>query len=101
MSGNSKHETATDASRAPPVPIMPMPGLTKVKSPETLAPDQHEPEVEKEESQEPSSLVLGREPEDMPDVEDLKEEPAPTRRSTDRAAPPPPPSKGKMLHDSL
>ena len=102
MSSSSKHEPDTEASRAPPVPIMPMPGLTKVKSPETLAPDQHKPEVEKEETQEPSSIVQGREPEDMPDVEDLTEELAPVRRSTDRQAPPPPPlSKGKTLHDSI
>ena len=94
MSGNSRHESAAEASRAPPVPIMPMPGLTKVKSPEqTEAP---QPEVGREEVEEPKSIVQDRDPEDMPDVEDLKEEPVPTRSSTDRAVPPQPP-QGKIF----
>ena len=101
MSGASKTESTTEASRAPPVPIMPMPGLAKVRSPATVVPDQDEPEVEQEASEQPSLIVQGREPEDMVDVEDLKEVPAPTRRSTDRAAPPPPPSKGKMVRPSF
>ena len=101
MSGSSKHEPAAEASRAPPVPIMSMSGLSKVKSPEAEAPAQHEPEVEKEESEEPMSIVQGREPEDVPDVEDLKEEPTPTRRSTDRAPPPPPPLQGKISNHSV
>lgn len=91
ISGNSVSAEADDgsSSRAPPVPIMPMPGLQKVRSPE-----QHDaqPEVTKEEVVEPKSIIQGREPEDMPDVEDIKEEPIKTpRRSVERPAPPPVP----------
>ncbi|KAL8674842.1 MAG: hypothetical protein Q9168_000823 [Polycauliona sp. 1 TL-2023] len=90
-------------SRAPPVPMMPMAGLTKVRSPEqdSMSPAQ----VFKEEGEGvPTSITQGRAPNDMPDVEDLKEEPViPSRLSTDRQlppskpyerpVPPPPPSK--------
>lgn len=96
ISGNSVSAEADDgsSSRAPPVPIMPMPGLQKVRSPE-----QHgaQPEVTKEEVGETKSVIQGREPEDMPDVEDMKEEPITTpRRSIERPAPPPLP-QGKLL----
>lgn len=58
-------------TRAPPVPIMPMPGMQKVTSPEqSISPV----EVSKEEPEDPTSIVQGREPEDMPDVEDIEEE---------------------------
>ncbi|KAF6224932.1 hypothetical protein HO133_010126 [Letharia lupina] len=91
ISGNSVSAQADDGSnsRAPPVPIMPMPSLQKVRSPE-----QHgaQPEVTKEEADEPKSVIQGREPEDMPDIEDIKEEPIPTpRRSVERPSPPPVP----------
>ena len=89
-SGNSASaQTDSPHSRAPPVPIMPMPGLHKVRSPEQ---DNYHPEVSKEEADVPKHIVQGRDPEDMPDVEDMKEEPvAPSRRSTERSAPPPVP----------
>ena len=96
MSGTTKSEPAPEASRAPPVPIMPMPGLAKTKSPEVDVATRIEPEVEKEESEEPKSMVHGRAPAEMPDLEDLREEPTPVRRSTDRAPPPPPPSQGNL-----
>ena len=100
ISGNSVSTQADDgsSSRAPPVPIMPMPGLQKVRSPE-----QHsaELEVSKEEVYEPKPVIQGREPEDMPDVEDVTEDPIPTpRRSVERPAPPPVP-QGKPLPTSL
>ena len=73
-------------SRAPPVPIMPMSSLHKVRSPEE---NDSQPEVGKEEVGSPKSLVHGRDPADMPDVEDMKEEPVlPSRKSTERSAPP-------------
>ena len=95
ISGNSIPAQADDgsSSRAPPVPIMPMSGLQKVGSP-----DQYEaqPEVTKEDEDEPKSIIQGREPEDMPDVEDIKEEPVPApRRSVERPVPPPVP-QGKF-----
>lgn len=57
--------------RAPPVPIMPMPGMPKVLSPEQSS---SPVEVSKEKPGDPKSIVQGREPEDMPDVEDIEEE---------------------------
>ena len=81
-------------SRAPPVPMMPMPGLSKVRSPEQ---SEAPLEVSKEAADTPKSLVQGRDPEEMPDVEDLKEEPIPpTRRSTERSAAPPIPQGNRL-----
>ncbi|KAL9001489.1 MAG: hypothetical protein Q9169_000064 [Polycauliona sp. 2 TL-2023] len=91
-SGNERASTGESASsRAPPVPMMPMPGLTKVRSPEQDATSSDQ--VYKEEEDDvPTSITQGRSPTDMPDVEDLKEEPVmPSRRSTDRQLPPPKP----------
>ncbi|KAL8839283.1 MAG: hypothetical protein Q9170_001800 [Blastenia crenularia] len=89
-SGNERSATGgSTTSRAPPVPMMPMPGLTKVRSPEQdMTP---EAEVTKESEEDiPMSVAQGRAPTAMPDVEDLREEPVTlTRRSTDRSAPPP------------
>ena len=89
-SGNSTSDQAnSSASRAPPVPMMPMPGLHKVRSPEEA---ESRPEVSKEAAETPRSVIQGRDPEEMPDVEDIKEEPIPpTRRSTERPAAPPVP----------
>ena len=84
-------------SRAPPVPIMPMPGLYRAQSPDE---EDYQPEVGKEEVSSPKSLVQGRDPADMPDVEDIREEPVlPSRRSTERSVPPPIP-QGNPLRNS-
>ena len=76
-------------ARAPPVPLMSMPGMQRVQSPE----QEHPPvEVGKEEEDVPKSIVRARELGDMPDVEDIKEEPVlPPRSSVERSAPPPVP----------
>lgn len=90
-SENATSEPAdSPASRAPPVPVMPMPGLQKTRSPDQ---SETQPEVIKEEEDVPRSAVRGRDPEEMPDVEDMKEEPIfpPSRRSTERSGPPPMP----------
>ncbi|KAL8732070.1 MAG: hypothetical protein Q9166_003023 [cf. Caloplaca sp. 2 TL-2023] len=91
-SGNERSATGESiSSRAPPVPMMPMPGLTKVRSPEQdITPAA---EVSKEDQDAvPKSIIQGRASTDMPDVEDLQEEPVlPSRRSTDRPLPPPVP----------
>lgn len=86
-SGNSTSGAADPpTSRAPPVPIMPMPDL-QVRSPEL---EVDSAEVSKEETESPRSVYRGRDPDEVPDMEDLKEEPLPpSRRSTERAAPPP------------
>ena len=77
----------TSTARAPPVPVMPMPGMQGVRTPE----QEDDPvEVGKEDENIPKSIVQGREPEDMPDVEDLEEEPVlPPRNSAERGTPPP------------
>ena len=81
-SGDSEASTI----QAPPVPIMPMPGLQKVRSPEQ---DTSQVEVEREQSEPPRSIIQGRGPDDMPDVEDIEEEPmVPERRSLERPTPP-------------
>ena len=101
ISGNSVSTQAEDGSnsRAQHVPIMPMPGLQKVRSPEKHS---AQPEVTKDEAYEPKSVTQGREPKEMPDVEDLREEPIPTpRRSVERPAPPPVPQGELSIVDVL
>ncbi len=87
-SGERKATGDSTSSRVPPVPMMPMPGLTKVQSPDNDSFSQTQVSREDEEDI-PKSVTQGRAPADMPDVEDLKEEPVvPSRRSTDRPQPP-------------
>ncbi|KAL8972277.1 MAG: hypothetical protein Q9183_000634 [Haloplaca sp. 2 TL-2023] len=98
--GERKSTGESTSSRAPPVPMMPMPALMKVRSPEEVATPKAE--ISKEDDEQlPTSITQGHQPEDMPDVEDLKPEPVvPSRRSTDqthsnplpheRPVPPPP-----------
>lgn len=89
-------DSSVQTSRAPPVPIMPMPGMQKVQSPEEDAPTT---EVDREQSEPPKSITQGREPEEMPDEEDLEEVPVvPHRRSLERPAPPPVP-QGRVSDD--
>ena len=100
ISGSSVSTRADDgsSSRAPPVPMIPMPGLQKVRSPEQQG---GQSEVTNEDAYEPKPVIQGREPEDMPDVEDVVEEPIPTsQRSMERPAPPPIP-QGKLLRSDL
>ena len=86
-SNSTSGQTEMPQSRAPPVPNMPLPGLHKVRSPEE---NDAQSEVGKEEIGSPRSLVQGRDPAEMPDIEDMKEEPVlPSRKSTERSAPPP------------
>lgn len=70
-----------------------MPGLHKVRG---LEQNDSQLEVGKEEADLPRAIAQGRDPADMPDLEDLKEELVPpSRRSTERSAPPPVP-QGKL-----
>jgi len=98
-SNNSMSGQADDQiSRAPPVPIIPMPSLQRVRSPEQ---NESPIEVRQEEADVSKSITQGRHPEEMPDVEDMTEEPIPPpRRSIERAAPPPVP-KGKPIPRQL
>ena len=82
-------QTESPQSRAPPVPIMPLPGLHRIQSPE-----QNDPQIEvgKEEAGLRRSIVQGRDPADMPNAEDIEAESLPpSRKSTERPAPPPVP----------
>lgn len=64
--------TQEQSARAPPVPLMPMPGMQKVTSPE----QNNSPlEVSKEQSEDKKSISQGRGPYEMPDLEDMEEEP--------------------------
>ena len=94
-SGHSTTGVAESSSRAPPVPIMPMPGMQRSHSPE------QEMDVDREPLEPPKSIVQGREPEEMPDVQDMEAQPVvPSRKSTDRPVPPPVP-QGKWTLRSL
>lgn len=80
-------ESEAQMFRAPPVPVMPMPGMQRAQSPDQ---DMSEVEVHKEQSEPALSIVQGRRPDDMPDVEDMDEQPrVPQRMSLERPAPPP------------
>ena len=87
-SNSSTSEQIEDrASRAPPVPIMPMPGLHEVGSPEQRG---IQKQVSKEGEDISKPMLLGREAEEIPDVKDMNEEPQPpSRRSTERSGPQP------------
>lgn len=70
--------------QAPPIPMIPIPGMQTVRSPE---PEERELAVEKEDEEAAASITSERDPYSVPDVEDIKPEPAP-RASLDRAIPP-------------
>ncbi|KAI4174248.1 MAG: hypothetical protein LQ343_002386 [Gyalolechia ehrenbergii] len=91
-SGNERSAVAENTtSRAPPLPMMPMSGLAKVRSPEQDTTPKAEVTREDEEDTQ-MSVIQGRSPVEMPDVEDLKGEPVmPPQRSTERSFPPPVP----------
>ena len=82
-------------SRAPPIPMVPMPGLQKVQQ------DEGQPLVDKEMSGEERLTSQDRDPGEVPDVEDIEEElVAPSRKSTERSVPPPLP-QGKSICNHL
>ncbi|KAL8746529.1 MAG: hypothetical protein Q9190_001475 [Brigantiaea leucoxantha] len=90
-SGNDRSGTGDSAmSRAPPVPMMPMPGLTKVQSPEQQDKDVAEGHEDKGDIQ--NLNVDGKSEVEVADTEEIEDDPpAFPRSSTDRAPPPPVP----------
>lgn len=83
-------KTEPPASRAPPIPMMPLPGMQKVRTPDEV---EHDPlENRKDDTAtgiDSKTVISERDPEELPDVEDLAQEPfPPTRKSTERAPPP-------------
>ncbi|MCJ1335521.1 hypothetical protein MMC09_000792 [Bachmanniomyces sp. S44760] len=96
MAESTSESTST---RAPPIPMVPRPGVQHVRSPEE---QNKQLDVQKETVGESLSVVQGHEPQEMPDVEDVKEEPAPIPKNIeertghpplpqDRPVPAPPP----------
>lgn len=79
------------ASRAPPVPMMPMPGMQRVRTPDELEHDPLETRKDETDARVHARAVLAeRDPEEMHDIEDLSQEPLPpSRKSTERTIPPP------------
>ena len=76
-------------SRAPPIPIMPMPGMAQSQRPRHSEPEprpelEHddEPVVDKDPTPQLTSIRQGREPEEMPDMEDLEDVPVTGPRSS-------------------
>ena len=94
-SGNSNPGQAdSPASRAPPIQMVSMPGLQKVRSPEQ---SESQSGVSKEEAVAPKSTIGGRDPEEVPDMEEVTEDLAPPpRSSTERPVPPPIPQSKSL-----
>lgn len=79
----------TSAPRAPPVQILPMPGVQRVQTPEQ---EERPIEVSKVEEDNSHHTISSRDPEEIPDVEDLAQKSfPPSRKSTERTVPPPVP----------
>jgi hypothetical protein len=84
---SADQERAAPVAYAPPVPIMPLPGMGRRKDPEP------ELKVEKDEESEGDLPITSKyDAEDMPDVEEVETvKPSPPRQSLERGAPPPVP----------
>jgi myosin tail region-interacting protein MTI1 len=80
----SKEQTQDDQTRAPPVPVMAMPGMTRPPPPPA---DEESDEDTAHPTPQPTA------PRDLSDADDDLPAP-PTRKSTDRAAPPVPNDRG-------
>ncbi|KAH8691191.1 hypothetical protein BGW36DRAFT_431750 [Talaromyces proteolyticus] len=79
-------ERAAPPSKAPPVPLMALPGMNVGK--------QEPQEVGKEEESGQTPVSQLHSPDEVPDIEDVTEErELPLRKSIDRAPPPPPPQE--------
>lgn len=64
-------EAASPVLRAPPVPMMALPGMSALKSPEELN-RQLEPQEQDEEEPAPTSITNSAEPDEVRDMEDIK-----------------------------
>ncbi|KAK4975612.1 hypothetical protein LTR28_009154 [Elasticomyces elasticus] len=91
------NESESVRSSSPPqtqrVPMVPVPGMQHVRSPES----QHRRLVVGKEDESEQPFTSGHEPEGVPDIEDLKPEPAP-RASVEGGGVPPPIPQGKHLY---
>ncbi len=85
--------TDPPASQAPPIPMIPVHGMQRVRTPEQ---EEHDPlEARKDEADvglQSQATLLERDPEVVYDIEDLSQEPVrSSRKSTERTVPPPVP----------
>lgn len=87
--------TAEDQQR---MPMMPIPGMQRVQSPPSDLPRRS---VEKEREPESQPISGQRDPDEVPDVEDVKPEPAPRASLTEERGAPPPVPSGESNHGSL
>ncbi len=93
-SGHSTSGIAdSSVSRAPPVPMIPMPGLQRVRSPEQV---DGSLEVSKEGTESPGSIVESRDLDEAPDMEDPKVEKVLPSKLAGRVVPPSSVSQGEL-----
>ncbi|KAJ9635961.1 assembly of actin patch protein [Coniosporium tulheliwenetii] len=92
--GMATEEPEASSTQSPPqrMPMIPIPGMPHrehVKSPDS------DTELAVEKEPEPTLPITSqRQPDEVPDVEDIKPEVPPLRQPEERAVPPPPPSQG-------
>ncbi|OKL57154.1 hypothetical protein UA08_07638 [Talaromyces atroroseus] len=91
-------ESTVPTTHAPPVPIMALPGMN-ISKPEPISSPK---EVSKEDEYGNTPLTQLHSPGEVPDIEDVTEEPetAP-RKSMDRTRPPPPPPQERSIPPPL
>ena len=91
-SGESSRQSEHPTTQITPVPMIPMPGLTKVRSPDEV--EDHSGGVPLAAEQPPKDKKRNTQDEEQEATSDndgMREESIPSRRSTDRVPPPPPP----------
>lgn len=74
------------------MPMMPIPGMQPVQSPPA---DEPRRSVDKEPEPELEPISAQRQPDEVPDVEDVKPEPPPRASMTEERGAPPPVPRGK------
>ena len=75
-----------DSTTSSNQPVMPLPGMQRMRSPEQ---DDRPIEVSKEEAMLHKSMIQGRDPEEVPEMEDMSEEPVQRPQKPDERGVPP------------
>lgn len=92
-SGDTHSLASPLAEEQPRMPMMPIPGMQRVQSPPT---EDTRRSVEKEREPEAEPISSQRQPDEVPDVEDVKPEPPPRASMTEERGAAPPVPKGKQ-----
>jgi hypothetical protein len=97
-SGDTQSPTSPTVGEHQRMPMMPIPGMQRVQSPQNEEPrrsveKEREPELHPVSGQRPADVV--------PDVEDVKPEPLPRASLSEERGAPPPVPRGKPNHNSL